>query len=384
MYKQYISDKLIRTITILFLLAIVAACKPKDSTDAKKAKLEKLKKELAITQNQIADLEKELKLSPHASSVAKNTVSIIQTRDTVFKHYVVVQGKVDSDDNLFLNFKIPGAAITSLQVIRGQKVTKGQVLATQEAGSMVESIAQVKNSYELAKTIFTKQKNLWDQKIGSEIQYLTAKNNMESLQKQLATMYEQLSLYTVRSPIDGTVDDYNIKNGEVPIPGMSGIRVVDYAKSKVVAQISENYASIIHQGDQVLISYPDINRLDVVSKVRTASKVIDASSRTFTIEAESGNNVKDLHPNMIAIVKINDYTNPKARLIPVNVIQNDENGQFVFVVDNTSGKNIAKKKKIKAGQTYNGMTEILVGIGDGDKIISSGYQNVVDGQPVNL
>jgi hypothetical protein len=141
---------------------------------------------------------------------------------------------------------------------------------------------------------------------------------------------------------------------------------------------------MIHQGDQVLISYPDINRLDVVSKVRTASKVIDASSRTFTIEAESGNNVKDLHPNMIAIVKINDYTNPKARLIPVNVIQNDENGQFVFVVDNTSGKNIAKKKKIKAGQTYNGMTEILVGIGDGDKIISSGYQNVVDGQPVNL
>jgi membrane fusion protein (multidrug efflux system) len=175
-----------------------------------------------------------------------------------------------------------------------------------------------------------------------------------------------------------------LKQGEVPTPGTGGIRVVDYTKAKVVADISENYAAKVNAGDKILISYPDINRINVASTVRTAAKVINSSSRTFTIEATPGGSTDNLHPNMIAVLKINDYTNPNARIIPINVIQNDENGQFVYVVDNTNGQNIAKKKKITAGQIYEGMTEVLSGINDGDKIISSGYQNVVDGQPVSL
>ncbi len=373
-----------RFIASILIITLVAACKPKDSTEAKKAELEKLKKDLAVTQQKITDLERELKIAPDATSVAKNTVSIIQTKDTVFKHYLVVQGKVDSDDNLWLTPKIPGASLVSLNVIRGQKVTKGQVLATQESGALQQNIEQVKNSMDLATTIYKKQKALWDQKIGSEIQYLTAKNNMEAAQKNLSSLQEQLSLYTLRSPINGTVDDVTLRSGEVPTPGTGGVRVVDYTKAKVVADISENYASKVNAGDKILISYPDINRLNIESTVRTAAKVINSSSRTFTIEAAPGGSTDNLHPNMIAILKINDYTNAHAREVPVNVIQNDENGQFVYVIENQGGQNIAKKKKITAGQTYEGITEVLGGISDGDKIISSGYQNVVDGQPVSL
>jgi len=371
-----------RILSVVAIVFMVVACKPKDSTDAKKAKLEQLKKDLQVTQSQISALEKELNISSDDSKV-KSTVSVISTKDTVFKHYIQVQGRIESDQNLWLMPKIPGASITSLNVKRGDKVTKGQVLAIQESGSMSNSIDEIKNSLDLAKTVYQKQKNLWDQKIGTEIQYLSAKNNKDALEKRLATMQEQLSLYTLRAPISGTIDDLTLKLGEIPTPGTGGIRLVDYTKAKVVADISENYASKVNGGDQVLLKYPDINR-DVTTKVRTVSRVINSSARTFTIEAEPGPITNDLHPNMIAIVKINDYTNPKARLVPINVIQNDEKGQFVYVVDKEGNQNIAKKKIVTVGQTYDGLSEILSGIGDNDQVISSGYQNVVDGQPVNL
>jgi len=368
-------------------MTLVAACKPKDSTEAKKAQLEKLKKDLVVTQQKITDLERELKISPDATSVARNVVSVIETKDTIFKHYLVVQGKVDSDDNIWLTPKVSGitnAAIVSLPVVRGQKVSKGQVLAVQESGALEQQIEQSKTSLELATIKYKRQKALWDQKIGTEIDYLSDKNAVEAAQKGLAAQEEQLSMYTLRSPINGTVDDITLKLGEVPTPSTSGIRVVDYTKAKVVADISENYASKVNAGDKILISYPDINRMNVESTVRTASKVINASSRTFTIEAAPGATTDNLHPNMIAILKINDYTNTHARVVPINVIQNDESGQFVYVIENQGTMNIAKKRKITSGQTYEGMTEILSGINDGDKIISSGYQNVVDGQPVSL
>ena len=383
MYKPFNFNMINRIIASVLIISLVAACKPKDSAEAKKAELEKLKKELVVTQQKITDLERELKVAPDATSVAKNTVSIIQTKDTIFKHYLVVQGKVDSDDNLWLMPKVPNTSIVSVAVVRGQKVTKGQVLAVQESGALQQSIEASKTTLGLLTTVYKKQKALWDQNIGSEIQYLSAKNNMESAQKGLSVLEESLSLYTLRSPINGTVDDVTLKAGEIPIPPASGVRIVDYTKAKVVADISENYASKVNAGDKILISYPDISR-NVESTVRTASKVINSSSRTFMVEATPGGSTDNLHPNMIAVLKINDYTNPKARIIPVNVIQTDESGQFVYVVDNTSGQNIAKKKKITAGQTYEGMTEVLSGINDGDKIISSGYQNVVDGQPVSL
>jgi RND family efflux transporter MFP subunit len=371
-----------RIIAMVLMVTIIAACKPTDPTAAKKAKLEQLKKEVQAKQQEIAALEKEMKVVPDAGAANKSTVSVVQTKDTVFKHYIVVQGKIESDQNIWLTPKVPGAAITSLNVKRGDKVSKGQVLATLESGTVSNSMDEVKNSLDLATTVYQKQKNLWDQKIGSEIQYLTAKNNKDAMEKRLATMREQLSMYTLRSPITGTVDDLTLKLGEIPTPGLGGIRVVDYSKAKVTADISENYTGKIKVGDQILLHYPDINK-DVTSKVRTVSRVIDASARTFKMEAEPGPTA-DLHPNMIAIVKINDYTNSKARVIQVNVIQNDEKGPFVYVIEKTGNQNIARKKPVTVGQNFDGLTEITSGISDNDMIISSGYQNVVDGQPVNL
>jgi membrane fusion protein, multidrug efflux system len=378
------SKKLIRFFAILSLIFITSACKPKDEKAAKQAKLEKLKKEVQAKQEEITALERELNISSETGK-AKNTVSIIQTKDTIFKHFIEAQGKVESDENVFVTPTIPGAAITAVYVKRGDHVSKGQVLATQESGTVSQSIEEVKNSLDLATTVYTKQKALWDQKIGSEIQFLTAKNNMQSLKRRLATMQEQLGLYTLRSPINGTIDDVdpNLKVGQIPIPGVTGIRVVNYAKARVVADISENYSSKINAGDQVQINYPDIRREEKTT-VRAVGKAIDPSGRTFKVEINPGSTTTDLHPNMIAILKINDYINPKAIVVPVNVIQTDEKGSFLYVIEKSGNQNLARKKYVETGQTYNGMTEIKSGLITGDQVISSGYQTVVEGQPVNL
>jgi RND family efflux transporter MFP subunit len=372
---------------ILFLALSLAACGGSGQEgDDKKAKLEALKKEKATLDKQIADLEKELKGTDTTAAKVNTVVSITEAKTTNFKHYLEVQGKVESDENLFLTPRVPGVLITQVSVQRGDHVSKGQVLARQDAGGLPGQLAALKVQAANANSMYEKTKRLWEQKIGTEMGYLNAKAAKEGIDNQVNAMEEQLSMYTLRSPISGTVDDVTIRTGENASPmGTAGIRVVNYAKTKIVTNISEAYAGQINKGDQVMVHFPDINK-DIKTTVRVVGKAIDPNSRTFIVEL--GLNAKDiqgLQPNMVGVIKINDYTNASVITLPINVVQKDEKeNTFVYITEQQGKKNIARKRAVRTGLTYQGNIEILSGLNGGEKVITAGYQNVVEGQEVAL
>lgn len=372
------------TLTILSLAMIVAFSGCNGGGD-KAAELEKLKGQQAEIEAKIATLEGELKVAGKGTETTEKAVpvNVLEVKPQAFKHYLEVQGKVDFDQNVMVSAKVPGV-LTSLRVKRGDRVSKGQTLATIDASVLDLSIAELKSSVELARTVYNKQKNLWDQKIGTEIQYLTAKNNKESLETKLKTLQEQRDQYNIKAPISGVVDEVLPKSGEAVAPGVGIIRVVNPSGTKIVADVSEAYAAKIRKGDDAVVFFPDLNK-EVPATVRVVGTAINPSNRAFTIEL-SLKNTQDvkLNPNMIAVVKINDYSQESAMVLPVNLIQKDENASYVYVVEKQGDKQIAKRRPVTTGQSYKDKIEVLSGVSENDKVISSGYQNLNEGQPVSF
>ena len=372
------------SLTILSLAILVAFSGCNGGGD-KAAELEKLKGQQAEIEAKIATLEGELKVAGKGTETTEKAVpvNVLEVKPQAFKHYLEVQGKVDFDQNVMVSAKVPGV-LTSLRVKRGDRVSKGQTLATIDASVLDLSIAELKSSVELARTVYNKQKNLWDQKIGTEIQYLTAKNNKESLETKLKTLQEQRDQYNIKAPISGVVDEVLPKSGEAVAPGVGIIRVVNPSGTKIVADVSEAYAAKIRKGDDAVVFFPDLNK-EVPATVRVVGTAINPSNRAFTIEL-SMKNTQDvkLNPNMIAVVKINDYSQESAMVLPVNLIQKDENASYVYVVEKQGDKQIAKRRPVTTGQSYKDKIEVLSGVSENDKVISSGYQNLNEGQPVSF
>jgi len=368
----------------ILMLLTVAACssgtkdKAKQIDDLKKKKTALLQQKTDIDVK-IADIQNQLKALGDSSQGKIETISIIPPHPGEFKHYIEVQGKVESDENVIISAKAAGE-IKSLTVEPGDVVKKGQVLGKIDASIIEESIEEIKTSLNLAQTVYDKQKNLWDQKIGTELQYLQAKSNLESLQKRLNTTNQQLDMYYIKSPIDGTVDEVLPKIGESVGPGSPVVHVVNYAKSKITAEVAESYISSVNKGDMAMIVFPDEDKT-ISTPVNVVSRAINAADRTFKIELKPNGNDIELHPNMIAVVKINDYSNKKAMTLPVNLIQKDEEGTFVYVAVKGSHGFEAKKKLITTGISYGGNIEVS-GLDANDQVINSGYENVVDGQAV--
>jgi RND family efflux transporter MFP subunit len=277
--------------------------------------------------------------------------------------------------------------LTSVRVERGDRVSKGQILATIDAAILEQSKQELRTSLELARTVYEKQKRLWDQKIGTEIQYLTAKNNKESLERRLATLRQQQDQYYIKAPISGIVDEFIPKVGESVNPASPQpiARIVNTSGTKVVADISEAYAAKVKKGDEAVVYLPDTEK-EMAATVRAVSQAINASSRSFSIElAIKDKNAKTgLRPNMIAVVKIKDYRKDQATVIPVNVVQKDESSSFVYVAEPDGQKNVVRKKPVTTGMTYNGKVEVLSGLAVNDKVISTGYQSLNEGQPVTF
>jgi membrane fusion protein, multidrug efflux system len=355
---------------LLFILVTLffASCGEK-GTD-KKTELEALKKERAILNSKIEKLENEVGTVAAASDV--KDVSLLVLAETSFENYLEVQGKIDAEENVQVNPEAPGV-ITSIYANVGQRVAKGQVLAQIDDQVLRQSIAELQNQLDLASTLFERQKNLWNQKIGTEVQYLSAKTQKEAAERRIATVKSQLSMYKIKSPISGTIDAMDLKVGQAVMPGLSGIRVINANKLTAKAQIAESYASRVNQGDRVQVILPDVP--DTVStKISFASKTIDAVSRSFNVEIKLPSN-KNYRPNMLALLKIIDYQNTKALVIPVNAIQKAENGDYVFISDN--GK--AKRVDIKTGKISEGRAEILSGLNAGDQVIVAGMQGLSPG-----
>jgi len=233
--------------------------------------------------------------------------------------------------------------------------------------------------------MFDKQKRLWEQKIGSEVQFLQSKTSKESLERQIASLKQQIDKFRIKSPIAGTIEECNIRVGGVvsPDPRLAAYRVVEFKNLKVTAEVSEAYSSSVQNGDKLIVLFPDIKK-QVEAQVSFVSKYINPVNRTFLIEAKINDNSPDLKANMIAIIQINDYHSDNSILVPINIIQTDQAGSYVYLIHLKDKFNAAVKQPVVVGKSYNGVAEILSGLAAGDKVISAGYQELLDGEYVRF
>lgn len=364
--------KAIYAIALIMFLASCGSDQPKD----KKTELEQLKKQRTELNAKIDKLQAEL--GKEQSTVEARDVTVSTVNETVFRNFLEVQGKVDAEDNVEITPEVPGS-VTAIFVKVGQQVSKGQVIAQLDDKVLSQSVAQLQTQLELATTVFNRQKNLWDQKIGTEVQYLTAKSQKEGLQRQLSGLQSQAAMSKIKSPVSGTVDAMDLKVGQSVAPGQpTGIRIVNANKLKVVALVAETYTGRVNQGDEVEVSLPDVPD-SLQAKISFAAKVIDPVSRGFNVEVKLPSN-KSFRPNMVAVLKIVDYKNDKALIVPVNSIQRSETSEYVFLAIN--GK--AKRTNIKTGKVSDGKAEVLSGLKPGDQVITAGFQDLNDGDAVKL
>ena len=357
-----------RIILILSLIITVTACNRGD----KKARLDKLIKERDEITMQIQQLEKEMSSESDKKVVP---VAVTEIKPMTFKHFIEVQGRVDGDDNVSVSSRNVGV-ITSIDVKEGQKVTKGQLLATLDAQVLYATLRDMETQYDFVNDLYIRQKNLWDQKIGSEVQYLTAKNNKESLENKIKTMKDQIAMSTITSPINGTVEEISLKVGQAISPGYPTFRVVNFDRLKVVAEVAEVHSPKVKLGDSVRIYFPDFD-VEIASKLSFTSKYINMINRTFNVEASIPQIAnRELRANMVAVIKINDYVANDAIAVSANVIHKGTNEQYVFVAETVNNEILAKKRIITTGITYNGVTEVLSGLKPGDRLITTGYNNL--------
>jgi RND family efflux transporter MFP subunit len=359
----------------LYIVAasVLFACSSPD----KKAELEKLRSQKATLESQISALEEELAKSD-TTKVKLVDVVAMALKPQLFKTYIDVQGRIDADENVSLSTEMPGT-ITKINVKVGDEVRKGQVLAETDARALQQQIADIQTSLDLANQVYQKQKNLWDQKIGTEIQFLQSKNTKESLENKIATMQEQVRMSKIVSPINGTVDAVNIKVGQAVAPGMPAINVINFSNLKIKADVSESYASRIKVGNETLVLFPDMKD-SIRSKVNYASRAINNLTRTFGVEVLLDNK-KEYHPNMVAKLKINDYQSATPKIIlPVKYIQKGTNENFVFIAKD--GKVV--KSNVKISHEYNGQAEVSEGLNEGDLLITEGYDLINEGDSVNV
>jgi membrane fusion protein, multidrug efflux system len=366
----------------IFFVAMASLLILSCSSD-KKAKLEKLKTQYDKLAEEITALEKEIALEDGTTIDKVADVSVTELTAGEFNHYLEVQGKVDGEENVTVSPKMMGT-ITAIHVKEGASVVKGQALAQIDDAILKQTLVTLDSSLVYATNLYNKQKNLWDQKIGSEVQYLTAKNNKEYYENLVKSTKEQIALAVITSPINGTIEDIPIKVGQTVTPGVTtAFRVVNLTKVKVVAEIAEAYSAKIKTGNEVIVSFPDLDK-EINSTISFASKFINAVNRTFTCEVRLSETDESYRANMIAVVKIKDYSADSTISVPVNVIQKMNEENFVYIAVKEGDKYKAKKVKVELGQTYNGYTEILEGLAEGDQLVSFGYQNIEDGQTLKF
>jgi membrane fusion protein (multidrug efflux system) len=354
------------------VLVLLAACsnKPKD----KKTELADLKKQQADLSTKIATLQAQVGTTDSAKTT---DVSSVVLKPADFTNYVQIQGKIDAQDNV-IAYPQAQAIITSIYVKPGQHVSKGQVLVQLDNSVLQQNIAQSESQVSLNQTLFQRQKNLWDQKIGTEVQFLQAQTTLQASQKALSALKQQAIQYRIVSPINGTVDQMDLKLGQVAAPGQTGIRVVNADALKVKADVPESYAGTVNTGNTVKILIPDAND-SLVTKVTFAAKVIDPTSRSFGVEIKLPVR-KTLRPNMTAIIQIANYSKPNTIVAPVKAIQKSEAGDYVFVNNN----GIAKRVNVKVGATYGGQSEILSGLKSGDELVTEGATEIEDGDKIKI
>ncbi len=371
-------------VTLGLFLFLSCGSKNDKSLSAKKEQLETLKKQQSSLAIEIKKLEDEIALLDTGAGSKGKLVAIAPVSEEDFIHYIDLQGKIDADQ---ISYIAPpngqGGVVTALFVKEGDRVKKGQRILQMDDRLLQQQIKVSETQLGLAKELYQRTKRLWEQNIGSEIQLLQAKAQVEALERSIATAQEQIRQFAVTSPVDGIVDQVNVKVGEL-FTGANQlgyqIRVVDNSILKAVVEVPENYMSRVKSGGEVLVVIPDMNKT-YTSTIRRTSQLINPNTRTFTMEATIPGG--EVRPNAVAAIKIKDYVAPKSIIIPLNLIQTDDKGKYVFVVEkNTKGKNIAAKKMITMGETYGDKAQITGGLDVNTVLVTEGYQSLYNGQEI--
>jgi membrane fusion protein, multidrug efflux system len=382
LHKQILINNTMKRFTAISAIVFIAACGNTESSnlDKKKDDLAKYQSELNELKGKIALLEKEI--ATLDTSASFNTTGILVETKLMqpekFEHYFEVSGTVTTDDNITLSAEAPGQIKTVL-VKEGQKVSAGQVLVKLNTATIESGIEEVKTALELATTVYERQKKLWDQKIGSEMQYLQAKNNKESLEKKMTTLQTQLAMSIVKAPGEGIVDEIYRKEGEMVAPGIPMVQFVNLNNMKMLADVSEMYIKAVKPGDKASVSFLALGIENIDAEINRISQVINLKNRTFKVEVSLPNKDQVLKPNAIGMLRIKDFEADSAFIVPSMIIGMDSKGEYLYTQKEIDGKLVSKKTYVKTGKTSGGQTMIIDGVTLNDKVITAGYNEVSDG-----
>lgn len=348
---------------------LLTACGSKEPNN-----LEELLKKETELKTELAKVQEDIKKAQGDSAKKITLVETEHITTQIFKTYINVQGHVDAEQSVSVASEAPGTII-KINVQPGQDVSKGTVLAETDARAIQQSLSDLQINADLVNQLYEKQKALWDQKIGTEVQFLSAKTNKESMEKKMAALQEQLRMTKIISPIDGTIDAVDVKLGQLTAPGIPAIRIINFTNLKLKSDLAESYISKVHKGDDVVVVFPD-SKDSLTAKVSFAARAINPMTRTFNVEINLDNK-KEYHPNQIAQIKINDYVSAKPVVVlPVKYVQTDFSGK-TFVLINENNK--ATKREVTKGKEYNGYSEITAGLSETDNLITKGYESVNEG-----
>lgn len=365
---------LIGTVTIAVFLV---ACGGSSPVDELTKQLESLRKQRSELDKQIATIEKELAGMDTTKTDQPVTVATTALED--FEHIIDVRGFVDSRTSVQVTPKTAGQII-KLNIVNGQPITKGQVIAELDADILRRGIEELETQLDFAKTLYDKQKRIYEAKAGSEIQYLQAKNTYESLQKRMDQLQEQLAMSRVVAPVSGYVDNVIPKLGENVAPGMPICTIVNTSDMRVAVDLSESYVSTVTPGDPVTIIFSE-----TADTVRTTTSVVSKNispvNRTFRVEIPLRSLPASIRPNMTCNVLLNDQTVRQTISLPIAAVQRNGVTSFVYTVDD---KNMVRRRDVKTGLTSNGSIQIVSGLSAGERVVVRGVLDVAEGQRVSV
>ena len=373
-----------KKIIFLLLIIIFTACQSTDSPEAIKEKIQGYKNDISELNHKIDKLEEELnKYSNDNESKHKIPVSVSKLDYQKFNHFLDASGSVESINEAFISPEINGQ-IKKIYVTEGVRVKKGDLLVKINTSITENTINEVKTSLELATTVYEKQKQLWKKKIGSELQFLEAKNNKESLENKLNTLNAQLEMALVKSPIDGIVDEIFQKEGELGLPGIQLMQIINLDKLYINIDVSEAYLPNINKGDMVTLEFPAYPEIKMEVPIHRIGNVVKPENRTFTVQLKINNLEEKLKPNILSVIKINDFSTDSALVVPSIIIKQDFNGSYVYVAKNQSENMIAKKVYVKTGMSDGSNTMITEGLNPGQMVITKGYNLVKNGTEIKM
>ncbi len=366
-------------------LLILYSCGKKDSAQSLRDEIASKKKEVENLNREIAGLEQQLAAidDPAVDATVKVPVSVMELAYEPFRHYIQVSGTAEAVREAYISPEVSGQ-LRNLYVKEGDYVTRGKLLARLNTEMTEGSIAEVQASLDLATVVYEKQKRLWDQGIGSELQYLNAKNNKEGLEQRMKTLQAQLDMALIKSPVNGVVDKINLKVGELAMPGMELMQVVNLDELYINADVSESYLAQVYEGEMVKVEFPVYPEMNVEVPIYRKGNVINPNNRTFTVQLKLQNQDKKLKPNILSVIHINDFSADSALVVPSALIKQDISGSYIYTVQHNSEKQVARKMYIQPGKSYKDATMVVEGLEPGQKVITEGFNMVSDGLEVSI